>query len=174
MGMKDWFKRLQDDAEDKLKKADDPEAQRNAKREDNARAIRRAATAMKLAQKGIKAYGDASKKAEEIGKTITEKTAEIAEKAQPLAGKVDEAASAARGKLKGAFDVIRDAAAKGADAAGEQISQHAEKARAEQAKKPSTGSSLLDMLIPAVPETDATKPKAPPAKKPDAPKGPGA
>lgn len=165
MGMKDWLKRLQENAEDKIKKSEDPQEQRNAKREENARAIRRAAAAGKLVQKGIKAYGEASKKADEIGKTITEKTADLAGKAQPIAGKVDEAADALGKKLKGAFEVVKDKVSKGTDAAGEQI----DKARADQAKKPSTGSGLLDMLIPAIPETDATKPKAPEPKKPNGP-----
>ena len=170
MGMKDWFKRMQDNAEDKLNKAEDPQAQRDAKREQNARNLRRAATAAKLAQKGLKAYGDASKKADEIGKAITEKTAEIAEKAQPIAGKVDEAASDFGLKIKGAFEVVKDRARKGAEAAGDQIEGQVDKARAEQAKKPSTGSGILDMLIPGVPDTDATKPKTPPApKKPHGP-----
>lgn len=167
MGMKDWLKRLQENAEDKLKKSEDPQEQRNAKREENARAVRRAATLAKLAQKGIKTYGEASKKADEIGKAITEKTADLAGKAQPLAGKVDEATDALGKKLKGAFEVVKDKVSKGTDAAGEQL----DKARAEQAKKPSTGSSLLDMLMPGVPETDATKPKAPEGDKP-APKKP--
>lgn len=167
MGMKDWFKRLQEGAEDKIKKSEDPQEQRSAKREENARAIRRAAAVAKMAQKGIKAYGDASKKADEIGKTITEKTADLAGKAQPLAGKVDEATDALGKKLKGAFGFVKDKVSKGTDAAGEQI----DKVRADQAKRPSTGSGLLDMLIPAVPETDATKPKAPETKKP---KGPNA
>ncbi|MDY0010095.1 MAG: hypothetical protein RBS08_10335 [Bdellovibrionales bacterium] len=174
MGMKDWFKRLQENAEDKLKKADDPQEQRNAKREENARAIRRAATVAKLAQKGIKTYGEASKKAGEIGRSLTEKTAELAEKAQPIAGKVDETAGQLGQKIKGAFDVVKDKVAKGTDAAGTQLGDKIEGARQEQAKKPSTGSGLLDILMPGVPETDATKPKAPapkaPApKKPDAP-----
>jgi len=165
MGMKDWLKRLQENAEDKLKKSDDPQEQRKNKREENARAVRRAATVAKLAQKGIKAYGDASKKADEIGKTITEKTAGLAGKAQPIAGKVDEATDALGKKLKGAFQIVKDKVSKGTDAAGEQI----DKVRAEQAKKPSTGSGLLDMLIPAIPETEATKPKAPEPKKPNGP-----
>lgn len=170
MGMKDWLKRLQENAEDKLKKADDPQAQRDAKREENARNVRRAASAVKMAQKGLKAYNDASKKAGEIGRTVTEKTAEIAGKAQPLAGKVDETADALGKKIKGAFDVVKEKVSKGADAAGEQIGDKIDSARAEQAKKPSTGSSLLDILMPGVPETDATKPKdAPAPKKPNGP-----
>ncbi|HCS22802.1 MAG TPA: hypothetical protein PLW48_07575 [Alphaproteobacteria bacterium] len=169
MGMKDWLKRMQENAEDKLKKADDPQAQRDAKREDNARNIRRAASAVKLAQKGLQTYNDASKKAGEIGRTVTEKTAEIAGKAQPLAGKIDETADALGKKIKGAFDVVKDKVGKGADAAGEQIGEKIDAARAEQAKKPSTGSSFLDILMPGVPETDATKPKDTPPKKPNGP-----
>jgi len=177
MGMKDWLNKMQKNAKDKLEKEQDPAEQRKQKREENARAVNRTAKLIKTATKAVQTYNKASKKADELSTDATKKTIELAEKAKPLAEKVDQAAGKAgetAGKLgrnlKGAFLVIKDKVSKGADEAGKQV----DKIREEQAKKPSTGSGLLDFLAPAVPETEATKPKQLKNAPKNAPKPPNA
>lgn len=170
MGMKDWLDRIQKNAADKLQKEQDPAEQRKQKKEENAKAVNRAAKLVKTASEAVKTYNKAAKKVDEISTDVTKKTIEIAEKAKPMADKVDQTTGNAGKYLKGAFSVIKNKVSKGADEAGKQVGKKVDQIRDEQSKKPSTGSGLLDFLAPAVPETEATKPK----KKPDAPKPPNA
>ena len=56
------------------------------------------------------------------------------------------------------------------DSVSEKAGEKVDEIKKDNAKKPTTGSSLLDLLTPAVPETDATKPKlAKPDQPPPAP-----
>ena len=166
MGLKNFFEKLKKKAEDHLKEETDPAKIKQQKKENAEKTFKRTTFAIKWAKKGIETYNDASKKVEKITDAAAEKTAALAEKAKPLAEKVDNAAAAVGEKAKVAFDVVKDKVVQGADAAGKKI----EEVKQDNAKKPTTGSGLLDLIAPAVPETDATKPKT----KNEAPKAPPA
>jgi hypothetical protein len=166
MGMKDWLDKIKQKAEDKLEQNNDPDAHRKAKKENAEKTFRRTTKAIQMAKKGLETYNTANKKIEELSEDATKKAAELAEKAKPAAEKVDQATGWIGKKAKGAFDAAKEQVNKGVDAAGKKLDE----VREENAKKPSTGSGLLDLLAPAVPETDATKPKT--AEKKDQPKPP--
>jgi len=139
--MKDWLDSLKKAAEDKLKKAEDPDAQKEAKKENARKQATRAIKAIGLAKKGVDQYNEVSKKVDGITTDAANKIIDLAEKAKPLAEKVDDAASSLLKKAKGLFQ------------------KAAEKTRQDNIAKPSTGSGIIDLPAPAVPETDATKPK---------------
>lgn len=166
MGLKKFFENLKKKAEDHLKEETDPAKIRQAKKEAAEKTFKRTTTAIKWAKKGIETYNDVSKKVEEVTDAAAEKTAQLAEKAKPLAEKLDNAASAAGEKAKSAFGAVKDSVSQGVDAAGKKIDE----VKQDNAKKPTTGSGLLDLIAPAVPETDATKPKAKDAPKQTPPK----
>lgn len=167
MGLKNFLDRLKKKAEDHLHEETDPAKIRAAKKEANEKKMKRTASIIKGAQKGLEVYNNVAKKVEDITDGLAEKTAELAEKAKPAAEKVDKAAGVVGDKASKAFKSAKDAVVDGASAAGSKIDE----IREENAKKPSTGSGLLDILAPAVPETEATKPKAP-KDKPSAPPAP--
>ncbi|MBI1215927.1 MAG: hypothetical protein GC185_08935 [Alphaproteobacteria bacterium] len=168
MGMKDWLDKFTKNAKDKEQESKDPEAIKKAKKEAAERTFRRTTKAIQIAKKGLSTYNDTSKKVGELTDEATKKAAELAEKAKPAAEKVDKAAGWVGKKAKGAFETAKGTVNKGVDAASKKI----EEVREDNAKKPSTGSGLLDLLAPAVPETDATKPKKPAAPKQPQPKPP--
>ncbi len=158
MGMfKNWLDKAQKEAKEKLEKAADPAEQKKQKKEEAEKTFKRASGAMKLAKKGLEVYNDTAKKVDGIKKDATEKTIDLAEKLKPVADKVDAKTDGLAEKAKGAFGSIKEKiSGKGS----------AQKEQAPKPPKPTTGSGLLDILSPAVPETDATKPKQ---KKPDVP-----
>lgn len=162
MGLKNFLDRLKKKAEDHLKEETDPAKIRAAKKEANEKKMKRTAALIKGAQKGLETYNNVAKKVEEITDAAAEKTAVLAEKAKPLAEKVDQAAGVVGEKASQAFKAAKDAVVDGASAAGQKV----EEIRKDNENKPSTGSGLLDLLAPAVPETEATKPK----KAPEPPK----
>lgn len=162
MGLKNFLDKLKKKAEGHLQEETDPAKIRAAKKEANEKKMKRTASLIKGAQKGMEVYNNVAKKVEEITDGVAEKTAELAEKAKPAAEKVDKAAGVVGDKASKAFKSAKDAIVDGASAAGGKI----EEIREENAKKPSTGSGLLDILAPAIPETEATKPK----KSPEPPK----
>lgn len=164
-GLKDMLNGLKKKAEDYLKEETDPAKIRAAKKEANEKKMRRTATGIKLAQKGLAVANTVSEKVEQVTDAAAEQTAKLAEKAAPLAEKVDKVAGGAIDGAAAAFNYVKDKVIEGGLAAGEKI----EEMKKDADTKPSTGSSLLDMLAPAVPKTDATQPKNPPAT-PAAPK----
>jgi len=163
MGLKDMLNGLKKKAEDYLKEETDPAKIRAAKKEANEKKMKRTAAGIKLAQKGLETYNTVAKKVEEVTDAAAGTTAKLAEKAAPIAEKVDQLAGGAIDGAVEAFKTVKDKVVEGGVAAGEKIDEMKKDAE----KKPSTGSSLLDILAPAVPNTDATKPK-----KPEAPKAP--
>lgn len=167
MGLKKFFENLKKKAEDHLKPETDPAKIKAAKKAAAEKTFKRTTSAIKWAKKGLETYNDASKKVGDITDAAAEKTAQLAEAAKPIAEKIDNAASAAGEKAKVAFDVVKDKVVQGVDAAGKKI----EETKQDNAKKPTTGSGLLDFIAPAVPETDATKPKKvePPKSAPPSP-----
>ena len=170
MGMKDWLNNVKKKAEDYLKEETDPAKIRAEKKAANERKMKRTAAAIKLAQKGNQIYNDVSDKVEKVTDAAATKTVELVEKAKPLVEKVDQVAGVVGDTATGAFNVAKEKVVDGVIAAGGKIGE----IREDNAKKPSTGSGLLDLLAPAVPSTDATKPKteapeAPKAAKPPAP-----
>jgi len=167
MGMKDWLDKIKKTADERHHEETDPAKIRAAKKAANERTMKRTAKAIELAQKGLKTYNNVSKKVGDITDAVTDKAAELAESAKPAAEKIDQVASKVGEAASGAFKAVKDKVVDGAEAAGDKLDE----VKKENATKPSTGSSLLDFIAPAVPETDATKPKHEAPKK-DAPKPP--
>lgn len=168
MGMKDWLDKAKKIAQEQLTpEPTDPEAVRKKKKADAEKTFKMTTGAIKLAKKGMDGYKAASDKIDALTDAAAEKTIVIADKAKPLADKVDGALDAASDKAKGAFDFVKDKVTDGAKAVGNKVGNNksAEPKPPATPKppstKPSTGSSLLDFITPAVPETDATKPKKP-------------
>jgi len=75
--------------------------------------------------------------------------------------KAGEKIDVAKEIAKGGAEVAKSTAKIAAGIAGEK----AVEIKKENEKKPSTGSGILDAFLPAVPHTEATKPKAERAKK---------
>lgn len=176
MGMKDWLDKAKKIAQEQLTpEPTDPEAVRKKKKADAEKTFKMTTDAIKLAKKGMDGYKAASDKIDALTDAAAEKTLVIADKAKPLADKVDGAFDAASDKAKGAFDFVKDkvsdgarAVTDGAKAVGNKVGNKSGEPKVKpeatpkpSSNKPSTGSSLLDFLSPAVPETDATKPKKP-------------
>lgn len=157
---REWIEKLKKAADEKLnKKPLDPKEERELKKAETRKMAERTIKAIDIAKKGAAQYEKVAKKVDEAAKGATEKAADLLEKAKPLADKVDDAANAvgnaastAGKKVKGLF---------------QRAAKKVEDAKKDNAKKPTTGSGILDLLTPAVPETEATKPKEP---KDDAPK----
>lgn len=178
MGLKNFLDRFKKKSEEP--ENTDPLAAKKAEKERTRRNAERAAKAFGLAKKGLDTFNAGAEKARDIKDTIKEKISGVAEKATPAAEKVDEAAAdVAAGKVgqtvskigdtaKSALDAAKNGLKAAVNAAGEKATA----AKEEAAQKPSTGSTLLDILLPAVPETDATKPKA--KKADDTPPSPPA
>lgn len=172
MGLSNLLKGLKEKAENFLKEETDPAKIRAAKKEANEKKMKRTAAGIKLAQKGLEVANNVSAKIEQVSDAAAETTAKLAEKAAPLAEKVDAvagktidgaitAASKAGETAVTAFNVVKDKVVEGTLTAGAKI----EEIKEESAKKPSTGSSILDLIAPAVPNTEATKPKNPETPK---------
>lgn len=88
-----------------------------------------------------------------------------------------EIAAKTSGTLGATFETVKDKTADGIKAAGDGLKsvgdaagKAIDEAKEANAKKPSSGSSLLDMIAPVIPETEATRPKKPADK--DAPPQP--
>jgi uncharacterized coiled-coil DUF342 family protein len=141
---KDKLDKLQKSLTEKEEQAKDPAVEKAEKKEQAKKNFDRMNTVMGWAKKGVDQYNKAAKKTGELLDTAAEKTVELVEKAKPVAEKIDEKANEIGGKLKPVAD---------------KVTEKADEFNKSQAKKPSTGSGLLDILTPAVPETDATKPK---------------
>ena len=157
MGAKDWLQRLKDKAEESLRKAEDPAELKKQKKEDNAKKIARAAKAIKLAQKGMEIQDDLNKKADAVKKAATEKALDAVEKIEPVADKVDAAAQGLKDKVTDLF--------------GKAV-QKAEDIKKSEEQKPSTGSTILDIISPPIPENDQTKRSDKPQPKQDVPPAP--
>ncbi|MBL8712858.1 MAG: hypothetical protein JNM12_08155 [Alphaproteobacteria bacterium] len=169
MGIKNFLDKLKQKAEDHLKEETDPAKIRAAKKEANEKKMKRTAAAIKLAQKGLATANEVNDRIEAVTDAAAVKIGDLAEKAKPLAEKIDGVAGIAGDAITGAFNVAKDKAIEGGLAAGAKL----EELKKDADTKPSTGSSLLDLIAPVVPDTDATKPKTPP-KAPEAPKPPKA
>lgn len=166
MGMKDFFNNMRDNAAKKIEAETDPKAQREKEKQHARKVFERTTTAIKWAKKGIEGYNNAAQKVEDIREDIAEKKIKIADAAAPAAEKIDAAAHKASEAAAGAFGALKDKLAAGKHALDSKIAD----TRANNAKKPSTGSSLLDFISPAVPETDETKPAPKNDKKKSGPK----
>lgn len=95
-----------------------------------------------------------------LKKRLSEGAAKLSETAKPAAEKAAVA-------VQGAADVVVG----GAKVAAEKAAGKVNDLKENHAKKPSTGSGVLDALSPAVPETEVTTPKAvEPRKKKHSPK----
>lgn len=144
-GMKKILEKLQEKAAGKKQKPADPKSTKEAKKEEVRRMTERTLKAINLAKKGVAQYNEVSKKVEGVAEDAAQKAIDVAETVKPLAEKVDNATSSLRKKAKSFL--------KGALEKKQQVEK-------DNAAKPTTGSGILDLLTPAVPKTDATKPKA--------------
>ena len=142
MGMKDWLKKQQEKIEDKLQKAKDPKVQKEAAREDVKKNAERVVKLFKIAKEGLETYKKVAEKVDDVKTEAEKKFVDLAEKTQPLAEKVDDAAAAIGEKAKKLFN---DATKK------------VEEIKKDQAGKPTTGSGVIDLITPAIPENDGKK-----------------
>lgn len=146
MGIRKWLDSL---TSKKDNTPEDPAAAQKRKREENAKKIRRIGKAVELAGKASAVVDDASRKAGELKDAAVEKLGDKIEAVKPAADAIDAVTGAAANKAK---ELFAAAAKKAAEI------------KEDQARKPSTGSGLLDTLVPGVPpEADNKK------KKPDQP-----
>ncbi|MBI3442051.1 MAG: hypothetical protein HY052_09685 [Proteobacteria bacterium] len=150
-GTKNWLEKLQKKAEEKLERDADPRVQKEIKKEKSRKMSQRTFKLLGWAKKGSEEYNKAAKKADEAAADLTEKTVEVVEKIKPLAETVDKAAESLGQKTKCFF---------------KRVAKKVGDIKEDQARKPGTGSGILDILAPAVPDKDAIKSKAP---KKDAP-----
>lgn len=180
MGLKKLVDKFKKNTKESLEKDENPK-EKNKKRVQNAERLAKFATnAMKWYKKGEDTVEEGKRKA-----------IDIAEKASPYAEKVDKTASDVADKAKKGAKLVGDKASELAGKAGkklsdsanaafdeankrtEKLADHVEKKRKESEHLPSSGSSLIDLLSPTIPETDATKskkkPPQPPKKKPPQP-----
>lgn len=201
MGLRDFFDRKKKEAEDRLNPPKlSPEQEKQRRKDDARKTFEQMNRAIELAKKGLKIRSDVKKKKKSIQDSIDHKTIAIADKAAPIAQKIDstlgttgkkedkpktdktdkpgllmrgfgaarKGISTGAGAIGAGAKAVKDGAGKLADTAQDKIAEQ----RAANAKKPTTGSGLLDFLAPAVPHTDATKPKAETPKPAPAPKKP--
>ena len=117
MGMRDWLYKAKKIAQEQLTpEPTDPESVRKKKKEDAEKTFKMTTKAIKLAKQSMDGYKAASEKIDELTDAAAEKTLVIADKAKPLADKVDGAFDAAGDKAKGAFDFVKDKVTDGARA----------------------------------------------------------
>lgn len=135
----------------KEKPEPDPAAQKAAKKEQAKQKAERTVKAVKIIKDGMDVYSNTTKKIDRIVTDATQKTARLAEKAKPAAEKIDDAVAALGEKAKNAFTGAQEKITKATSDKGH----------------PSTGSGIFDNLMPAIPETEATKAKKPQDKKPE-------
>src|SRR5262245_18620889 len=113
MGLKKFLENLKKKAEDHLKEETDPAKIKAAKKAAAEKTFKRTTSVIKWAKKGMEIYNDVSKKVEDITDAAAEKTANLAEKAKPIADKIDNVAGAVGEKAKQAFDVVKDKVVQG-------------------------------------------------------------
>lgn len=175
MGAKNWLEYLQKKAqgklqqvEEKVKQNEDPVARKKASREEARALADRTMKAIKLAKQGLDQYTRVAKKAEELKTGAAEKTVQIAETIKPIAEKVDSAAVSVGARAISAFNSARSAVAERLKSDGTPEAENTQP-EAPKTDTPSSGSSLIDFLAPAVPKTETPKPQS---KKPETPANP--
>ena len=167
MGMRDFLDKLKQKAEDRLNpKPLTPEEERKQKQDNMRKQIEQLNNAVNFGKKAMKIKKDVTEKTDAIKDGLAQKTIDIVNKIEDNkpAGKKDTTPPATKkpgliGKgvaaVKGAGNSVADKA-KGI----------AEQQREAAARRPTTRSHLLDLIVPAVPKTDATAPKKPANDKP--------
>ncbi len=171
MALPDFLKKLKQKAEERLNpKQLTPEEERAQKQAAARKQFEQVNRVINLGKKAVQVHGDVKKKAETIKDGIAETTIRVVDK---ISGQKGDA-TPAEPKQPG---IIGKTVSKGVQAvkdAGETIGDKArtlsEQQRAAAARKPTTKSSLLDAIVPAVPETKATAPKKPAGDTPAKPK----
>ena len=142
--MRDFLDKLKQQAEERLNpKPLTPEEERARKKEEAQKTFKRTAKAMELGQKAIKISKDVSDKTDAFKDAAAKGAASIADKAAPIADKIDGLA----GKLKQAINGPDDGTAK------------------PDRPKKTSGSGLLDLLVPPADHDAAKKPAEKPAPK---------
>ena len=165
MGLKKIVENFKNKKQQKLEEKNDQRKQTQKRVESMKRAI-------SWAEKGTKVY----RKVEEKQTQFTERARSTAERVEPLAERIDnttdrwgkEAVSGyhkARNSVSETFDKARQKTKETTSSVREKASKKYEEYKEDNAKKPTSGSSLLDLLSPVVPENDYTK-----RKKPEPPK----
>lgn len=149
MGMRDFLEKMKQQAEERLNpKPLTPEQERARKAEEAKKTFKRTAKAMELGQKAIKISKDVGDKTDALKDAAAKVFLDVTDKSAPLADKVDGLA----GKLKKAVNGPDDGTAK------------------PDRPKKTSGSGLLDLLVPPADHDATKKPAADPAPK--APKPP--
>lgn len=189
MGMRDFLDKMKQKAEERLNpKPLTPEEEKARKQANARKQFEQLNSAIEFGKKAIKIKKDVDGKVDAIKDGIAEKTIKIVDKiegnasdaapAQPAESKAKDDApktlgmiSKGIGKGLGAVRSAGDAVKKAGGTVADKAKGLADAQREAAARKPSTRSGILDMIVPAVPDTKATAPKKPAADQP-APKAP--
>lgn len=189
MGMRDFLDKMKQKAEERLNpKPLTPEEEKARKQANARKQFEQLNSAIEFGKKAIKIKKDVDGKVDAIKDGIAEKTIKIVDKiegnasdaapAQPAEAKAKDDApktpgmiSKGIGKGLGAVKSAGDAVKKAGGTVADKAKGLADAQREAAARKPSTRSGILDMIVPAVPDTKATAPRKPAADQP-APKAP--
>lgn len=159
MGIEKWVNKIKDAAEQSKK--DDADPKKRA--EKSSKSAKRAFNWM---QKGLEGY----KKVSQASDDARDKTIELAKKAEPIAEKIDDAASDFADSAKKTFSEKMSAGKKAWAELQEKRAAAKEQNKTDKENKPSTGSSLIDLIAPALPDDKDQKKSAPKSKAAKQPK----
>lgn len=172
MGMRDFLDKLKQKAEDRVNpKPLTPEEERAHKQAAAKKKMETLARGIEFIKKAAKTKNDVQDKATAIKDGIAQKTIAIIDKIEGKVGPAPAEDASTEPKNPGVIGkgiaAIKDAGASVVDKAQGIAAEH----RKAAACRPSTRSTILDMIVPAVPNTKATAPKKPAAtKKPQPPR----
>lgn len=178
MGMRDFLDKLKQKAEDRLNpKPLTPEEEKARKQANARKQFENLNRGIEVVKKAMKVKKAVDEKTDAIKDGIAQKTIAVVDKIESKTGpapakKEEPAAPKKPGVIGKGVAAVKGAGASVAGKAKDIAAQQREAA----ARKPSTRSTILDAIVPAVPDTKATAPKKPasdaPVKKPAA-KGAG-
>lgn len=165
MGMRDFLDKLKQKAQDRLDpKPLTPEEEKARKQASARKQFEQINNGVEFVKKALKVKKTVEDKTDAIKDGIAEKTIAIVDKIEGTAPAPKQPKAPAAPKKPGVIGK-GVAAVKGA---GASVADKAKSIAADQreaaARKPSTRSGLLDLIVPAVPDTKATAPKKPAAQ----------
>lgn len=162
MGMRDFLDKLKQQAEDRLNpKPLTPEEEKARKQAAARKQFENLNRGIEFVKKAMKVKKSVDEKADAIKDGIAQKTIAVVDKIEGKAGPAPKKEQSDEPKKPGVIGkgvaAVKGAGASVADKAKGIAAQQREAA----ARKPSTRSTILDAIVPAVPNTKATAPKKP-------------
>ena len=153
MAFRDFLDKLKQKAEDRLNpKPLTPEQEREQKKAAARKQFEQLNSAIEFGKKAMKIKKGVDEKVDAVKDGLAQKTIDIV-------GKIGGDAPAAPKQEKPAAPKKPGVIAKTIDAAGSKVKDIAQAQRDAADRKPSTRSGILDLIVPAVPDTKATAPK---------------